>query len=229
MAQAMKVRTLLNLLALSSSLVFAQPDTGDLTNRMQGIAQALGVSCNYCHSAERGSGKPEPKKDVARAMMAMTRDLNAKVQSATGKSATEAVRVECVTCHRGVPIPRQLGDIVTMTLREKGLDAAAAQYRDLRTQFYGHSTYDFGEDTLLNVAQSLANSKPDDAIALMKLNLEFYPKSARSYTLIAFAYTRKIDDESAIGALEKALEIEPNNGIVQGQLEQLKSYRRRRN
>ena len=48
---------------------------------MQAIAQALGVSCDYCHTAQRGSGLPEPKKDIARAMIATTRDLNAKVEA----------------------------------------------------------------------------------------------------------------------------------------------------
>ena len=39
---------------------------------------------------------------------------------------------------------------------------------------------------------------------------------------------RKLDDASAIATLEKALELDPDNGVVKGQLEQLKSYQRRR-
>jgi tetratricopeptide (TPR) repeat protein len=127
-----------------------------------------------------------------------------------------------------VPIPKQLSEIVTQTIKEKGAAAAADQYRDLRKQFYGRQAYDFGEDTLLGIAQTLANGRPDDAIALLKLNLEFNPQSARSYAAIAFAYTRKLDDATAITYLEKSLEIDPNNGVVQGQLTQLKSYQRRR-
>ena len=57
-------------------------------------------------------------------------------------------------------------------------------------------------------------SKPDDAIRLLKTNLEFYPRSARSYAAIAFAYTRKLDDATAITYLEKSLEIEPNNALL---------------
>jgi len=195
---------------------------------MQAIAQALGVSCEYCHTAQRGSGQPEPKKDIARAMIAMTRDLNARVEAATGKPATEATAVQCVTCHRGVAIPRQLSDILMQTIKEKGAAAAVAQYRELRKQYYGRQSYDFAEDTLVGLAQQIASGKPDDAIALLQLNLEFNPQSARSYAAIAFAYTRKYDDAAAIANLEKALEIDPNNGVVQGQLEQLKSYRRRK-
>jgi tetratricopeptide (TPR) repeat protein len=203
----------------------AQAPPADLSATMQTIAAALGVSCGYCHSAERGSGQPEPKKDIARAMMAMTRDINAKVQAAAGKPAAE---VQCITCHRGVAIPRQLSEIVSQTIKEKGTDAAIAQYRELRTQYFGRQAYDFGEGTLVALAQQISNSKPTDAIALLQVNLEFNPRSAATYAAIAFAYTRKLDDDSAIVNLEKALEIEPENGIFRGQLEQLKGYQRAR-
>jgi len=205
----------------------AQTQPADLGKNMQAIAQALGVSCDYCHVAERGSGKPEPNKDIARAMMAMTRDINAKIQAAAAP-ATDIEQVQCVTCHRGVPVPRQLSEILLQTLKNQGAAAAIEQYRGLRKQFYGRQAYDFGENTLLGLAQQIASSRPSDSIALLQLNLEFYPRSAASYAEIGFAYTRKLDDDSAIANLEKALEIEPNNGIIQGQLEQLKSYQRAR-
>jgi hypothetical protein len=99
-------------------VVAAAPGQAQTMN-MQEVAQALGVRCEYCHSAPRGSGQPEPKKDIALAMMAMTRDLNAKVQAATGKPANETARVECVTCHRGVAIPQPLSAIILRTVAEK--------------------------------------------------------------------------------------------------------------
>ena len=219
----MLVRPLV-LSTLFAAAAFAQPSGPDASLNMQSIAQALGVSCDYCHSAARGSGAPEPKKDIARQMIAMTRELNARVQQATGNSSA---KVECVTCHHGVPIPRQLSDILADTLRFKGTDAAVAQYRELRERYYGRQAYDFSEETLANLADRLVTGRPDDAIALMKLNLEYYPKSARTYATIGYAYTRKFDDESAIVYYKKALEIEPNNGVIQGRLASILSLRRR--
>jgi tetratricopeptide (TPR) repeat protein len=198
------------------------------TMNMQEIGQALGVRCDYCHSAPRGSGQPEPKKEIALAMMAMTRDLNAKVQEATGKPANETTRVECATCHRGVPIPQPLSAIILKTVGEKGGAAAVEQYRDLRKQYYARATYDFSEDALLDMVQRVVQGKPDDAMALLRMNLEFNPQSARTYALLGFAYTRKVDDTSAIANLEKSLELDPTNAMVRGQLEQLKEYQRRR-
>jgi tetratricopeptide (TPR) repeat protein len=215
--------------AFGSSAAFAQ------TPNMQDIAQALGVKCEYCHAGmARGTGQPgaitptPPRVEIGRAMIAMTRDINEKILLATGKPATEATRVTCITCHRGVAIPGQLSDIVAKTALEKGPDAAVAQYRDLRAQYYGRQSYDFGEETLLTAAQQVVRVKPPASIPLLRLNLEYYPKSVRSYAQIAFAYTRTLDDESAITTLEQALEIEPDNGTLRGQLEQLKSYRRKK-
>jgi len=194
---------------------------------MQAIAQALGVPCEYCHTAQRGVGEPEPKKDIARAMMAMTREINARVASATGKSA-EATAVECATCHRGVAIPRPLHRILQETIAARGVDAAIEQYKDLHARYFGASAYDFSEAALVALAQPIASGKPDQAIAMLKLNLEFYPKSAQTYAALGYTYTRKLDDSTAIAMLEKALEIEPGNGVIQGQLEQLKMYQRRK-
>jgi tetratricopeptide (TPR) repeat protein len=206
----------------------AQAPQADLSARMQTISQALGVTCGYCHTADRGSGQPEPKKDIARAMMAMTRDINAKIEAAAGGTSKSVTQVECITCHRGVAIPRQLSDILTQTLKNQGVEAAIAQYKDLRNRYYGSAAYDFGDATIINIAQAMATRRPDDALALLNAQLEFNPKSAKTLTAIAYAYTRKFDDATAITYLEKALEIEPENGLVQGQLEQLKSYRRKK-
>ena len=207
---------------------------------MQDIAQGLGVKCEYCH-ARMGRAVPPPETgnaaaadspakshlEVAGAMIAMTREINEKIVAATGKPANEVTRVTCITCHRGVAIPGSFPTSLRKR-RSKRPDAAVTQYRDLRTQYYGHQAYDFSEEALLVAAQQVVRVKPASSIPLLRLNLEFYPKSVRSYAQIAFAYTRSLDDESAIATLEKALEIEPENGELRGQLEQLKSYHRKR-
>src|SRR5215472_11153832 len=93
----------------------------DLIPRMQIMARGLGVTCEYCHTARRGSGLPEPKKDIARKMMAMTEEINARVTAATGHEAG-GTKVDCITCHRGVAIPGQLSDILEKTVLEKDVD-----------------------------------------------------------------------------------------------------------
>jgi tetratricopeptide (TPR) repeat protein len=216
------------LLCATASLAPAQTINPAQPMNMEDVSKALGVHCDYCHSAPRGSAQKEPKKDIALAMMAMTRELNAKVQEATGKPAKDAARVECVTCHRGVPIPQPLSAIVLRTVVDKGGAAAAEKYRDLRKQYYGRDTYDFSEDALLEIVQRVVQGRPDDAIVLLRMNLEFHPESAKTYALLGFAYTRKVDDTSAISNLQKSIELDPTDAMVRGRLEQLEEYRRRR-
>jgi len=198
---------------------------------MQAVASALGVTCSYCH-ADRGAeprltAAGKPVIDVAREMIAMTASLNATVQAATGKTAREAASVTCATCHRGVTIPRPLNEILLITAVREGADAAVKQYRDLRSRYYGRSAYDFGEDTLLSVVRRLGGSRPEVAIPLAELNLEFFPRSVNTLVAKAIAQSGR-NDEAAVATLRQALEIDPNNGEIQGRLYQLEEILARR-
>jgi hypothetical protein len=198
---------------------------------MQAVAAALGVSCDYCH-APRGTeprltANGKPRLEVWREMIAMTASLNTSVQSATGKTAREAAAVTCATCHRGVAIPRPLADILIVTGVREGADAAVKQYRELRAQYFGRGSYDFGEETLLSVARRLANARPEVAIPLADLNMEFFPKSVNSLVQKAIAQGGR-DDEGAVVTLKKALEIDPENGEIKGRLYQIEEMLARR-
>ena len=195
---------------------------------MQLIADSLGVQCDYCHGQGEVTAAGKPRLEVARQMIAMTAELNARVQAVTGKPAAEAVRVECSTCHLGVPVPKPLKDLVLETSVRQGPEAAAKLYRDLRTKYYGRQSYDFGETTLLAVADRLAQSRPANAIAIADLNLEFFPQSWRSYLARGIAQSRRVDTTpDAVESFKKALEIDPGNGVVQGWLAQTEPIARR--
>jgi len=201
---------------------------------MQAIAAALGVECSYCHAERAASAGAaltatgKPRFDVARAMIAMTDDLNTRVQAATAKGAADVVRVDCVTCHRGVAIPRQLPDIMIRAAVQQGPEAAVTLYRDLRSRYYGRQAYDFSEEALLGVADRLTQGRPAAAVALADLNLEFNPKSARSYLVKGIAQTRQLDDEAAVASFKKSLELDPGNGVTQGWLIQTEQTLKRR-
>jgi len=198
---------------------------------MASVAAALGVTCDYCHAGRGAEPKltanGKPRLEVGREMIAMTASLNATVQAATGKTTREATAVTCATCHRGVAIPRPLADILILTGVREGADAAVKQYRDLRGQYFGRGSYDFGEDTLLGVARRLANARPEVAIPLADLNMEFFPKSVNTLVVKAIAQSGH-DDEAAVATLKKALEIEPENGEIKGRLYQIEEMLARR-
>jgi hypothetical protein len=65
---------------------------------MGGMQAALGQRCNFCHVQGDNASDENPKKLVARMMMEMVNDINAKFPD--GK-----VHVSCYTCHRGKNMP----------------------------------------------------------------------------------------------------------------------------
>jgi tetratricopeptide (TPR) repeat protein len=195
---------------------------------MQMVAESLGVQCEYCHTAGAVTASGKPRLEVAREMIAMTADLNLRVQFATAKPQSDAVRVDCSTCHHGVPVPKPLRDLMLEAAVRQGPDGAVKLYRDLRTKYYGSQSYDFSEQSLLTVADRLAQSRPDAAVALADLNLEFYPRSWRSYLAKGIAQSRRLDTTpEAVASFRKALELDPDNGVVQGWIAQTEPLARR--
>jgi hypothetical protein len=156
-------------------------------------------------------------------MMQLVRDINARVPAAVGKTAEAATRVQCITCHRGVAIPRQLGDILTQTATDKGNAAAIAQYRDLRKQYFGAQAYDFSETSLITIAQRATTAdQADAALAWLQLNLDYFPLSRRTYAAMAQAQQKKNDKNGALASLTRAVELDPQNAQAKRQLDQLK-------
>ncbi len=196
---------------------------------MQAFTASLGVQCNYCHVQEGRGGRNDfasdekPPKKAARGMMLLAREINTKLPDAVGKAADATTRVGCATCHRGVPIPKQLTDLMTDAAANGGAAAGIAKFKELREKFYGGQSYDFSDATMITMAQraNTAN-KYDDALAYLQANLEYYPKSARTYAAMAQMKNAKGDKAGAIAALEKAVELDPANAQTKAQLEALK-------
>jgi hypothetical protein len=187
----------------------------------------------------RGRGRGGPQMDfasddkrqkrTARVMLTLLNDINAKLATLPASPARAArdaasARVQCATCHRGVPNPQLLGDLLNQTMTGKGEAAAVGLYRELRQKYLGTEAYDFREPVLLELGrQSLASAKPDDALAWLQLNVEFFPRSSESYLALAQVHERKRDQAAAIKDLQKALEIVPANLDAKRQLARLRS------
>jgi tetratricopeptide (TPR) repeat protein len=156
-------------------------------------------------------------------MMTLARDINTKLPDAIGKPADATTRVGCATCHRGVPIPKQITEVVADAAADGGATAGLAKFKELREKFYGGQSYDFSEGGLIAIAQRAnAAGKSDDALTYLNANLEYYPKSSRTYQTIAVVKNAKGDKAGAVAALEKAVELDPNNLQAKTQLDNLK-------
>lgn len=197
----------------------------ELRATMRGFSLATGLRCNGCHVGEGDDFStfdfPADDKDTkkaARLMLRMQRDINARLGQELGNGS--AVQVECETCHRGQSRPRMLDDLLVDTFASEGLEATVTQYRELRAQYYGGHTFDFGESSLIDAALALAGN-PEQvpaALALLDLNLEFNPDSMMSMARQGQLHAMAGDRDAAIARLEQALALSPDNAWLQGLL-----------
>jgi hypothetical protein len=79
-----------------TNLKLLKPD--GLIETMRSFTGALGVQCTYCHVMGNFASDENPKKEIARMMITMARDINAKFPD--GQQ-----HVRCYTCHRGAEMP----------------------------------------------------------------------------------------------------------------------------
>ena len=197
---------------------------------MRGFTYALGVECSYCHVQEmqpngRPRTRPGPDDKVeklkARFMLGMTDTLN-RVTLAAVPSRHEGVRVNCVTCHRGSPIPGTIETVLTEAIDKFGTDTAIARYRKLR-ETMASGRYDFTEVPVNGLARSLAadKGKQDAAIALLLMNQEFNPGSAEIDFQLGDIYEKRGEKDKAIASYEAVLKKRPNDMRARQRLTQL--------
>jgi hypothetical protein len=194
---------------------------------MRNITGDLGVRCQFCHVGEEGQpldrfdfAKDDKRtKLVARQMMLMLQEINRRLDTIP-RASTAAVPATCGTCHRGVsrPVPRYTVMVDAATAGTA--DSAVRAYRALRERYYGRDSYDFGETSLNTAAFRLARTgKYDDALALLKLNEELYPRSSEMYVFRGNINLMRADTTAAAAAFREAVRRDSTNREARGRLQ----------
>lgn len=85
----------------------------ELTKVMRGFNAALGVKCGYCHAPKSNGEKgmdfasdSNPKKNMAREMMKMTKKINKKYFKHEHQGLVK--NISCETCHNGQAQPKTI-------------------------------------------------------------------------------------------------------------------------
>ena len=100
--------------------------------------------------------------------------------------------------------------LLETTIKEKGIEAGIAQYRDLKAK--QSATYDFSEEELNRVGYGLMRGgKLKEAVEIFKLNVEAYPQGFNTYDSLAEAYMNLNQRELAATNYKKSLELNPKN------------------
>jgi tetratricopeptide (TPR) repeat protein len=203
---------------------------GELVGVMRGFAGGLGVRCSHCHEGPDNlqgmdfATDDKETKRTARAMMLMMKAINSDHLAKLDTEREEVLEVKCATCHRKQSMPRFVEDVIATSIEKDGIDAAVARYRELREEYYGGYAYDFTAGPLSGLGEKLARAeKTSEALAILELNSEFNPRAVWNRVLVAQVQFSSGNVEAAFASLEKALEYEPDNQFVKGQLEKMKA------
>ncbi len=202
-----------------------------LTQRMREFSFALGVRCQYCHTGGDGisfqgvvfASDEKPAKVKAREMLRLVARINEGLVTLPSR-ATPRASVDCVTCHRGLPVPKTLQMTLFEITAEKGVQAAVERYRALRSTEMGSGRYNFGEWEINELGRRLFEAdKPVAAIAIYEMNAEFYPKSTAIDVALGELYLRNGARDKALARFRAAVEKDPNNPMLLRRLKELES------
>jgi tetratricopeptide (TPR) repeat protein len=200
-----------------------------LIQRMREFSFALGVRCQYCHAGGDGisfagvsfSSDEKDAKVKARFMLRLVETLNTTTLASVPSRRNPPVKMDCVHCHRGSPVPTTLATELTRVIEEKGAAAAVTRYRELREDMVS-GRFDFGEWAINELARTLReDGKPAAAIAMLELNAEYYPKSAAIDLSLGDLYRERGEREQAIRRYRRVLERDPQNLRAKRALEEL--------
>ena len=115
---------------------------------------------------------------------------------------------------------RSIAETLMTAYATKGVDAAKAQYREIKAT--KAAEYDMSELELTVLASRLiAAKKMNDAIEFLKLNTEAFPQSAGAEATLGGIYLTAGDKQNALVAAKKALEIDPKNAGAIGLMKRI--------
>jgi hypothetical protein len=115
-----------------------------------------------------------------------------------------------------------IAETLSATIASGGIDAATKQYHDLKAA--APATYNFDEDELNNLGYVFIRAKKfKEAIRILQLNVEAYPRSGNVYDSLGEAYADDGNKPLAIANYQKSLQLNPKNGGAVVMLQKLKA------
>lgn len=200
----------------------------ELRETMRGFSFALGVRCTHCHVRETPEGSERPvmifdrddkeNKLIARKMLTMIADINAKIAGLGRGENHTYQQVTCTTCHRGQNKPTLIQTVLDGALAKGGAEEAISQYSALKERYYGGHTYDFTPFTFAEYAQAVASGGDlESGAKLATYNAQNHPNEAYGQQVLGQINMAQENYTGAITAFEAANKIRPNR-FIQGLL-----------
>jgi len=204
---------------------------------MRRFSFALNVPCRYCHA---GGPEDSPfaltdvdfasdeklEKRTARYMLRIVDEINGELLAGlpTGpeRAGVSRVRLECRTCHRGLPRPEMIDRIIGGLIANEGVDAAVAHYRELRELYYGDWRYDFDSRVMIELASELAAAdQVADGIVILTMMTEYDPESVQVWLPLGDLQRMAGRRDEAVESYRRVLRISPDHAAALQRLREI--------
>jgi CubicO group peptidase (beta-lactamase class C family) len=120
-------------------------------------------------------------------------------------------------------MPKQSGaELLYAAIHDSGIQAALKMYESLKAG--RDANYDFGESELNTLGYRLlyGDKKPNDAVAIFRLNTAEHPASSNAFDSLGEAYSQNGQKDLAIQSYQTAVKLDSTNGHAVSMLKQLK-------
>jgi len=110
---------------------------------------------------------------------------------------------------------------IEQEIKKNGIEAGLGTYQEIKSDPKNDFYFDENEFNALGY-RLMGAGKMDGAIAVFRMNVKLFPKSANAYDSLGEAYMKNGDKELAIKNYEKSLELNPDNNNAREKLKELK-------
>ena len=146
--------------------------------------------------------------------------LSNSINSAPHLAAMTEGTLDILYGRTPAPARKPIAAALYKTIVGSDVTAAIAQYRDLRQT--RASEYNMAEEQLIRLGNELvADDRAADAVKILELNVEVFPKSAAAHFALAEAYRQANETALAIRELTRTLELDPQNRNAADKLKEL--------
>ena len=157
-----------------------------------------------------------PDRKIAVVMMS-----NFDGGSSLGEITAAALDIALGIRPEPIVIKQPIAKVMGRAMATSGIDAAVAQYRDLKKN--QPQTFDFSERQLNALGYTLMQrGRIKEAIRVLQLNVEAYPQSGNVYDSLGEAYMKNGEKQLAIENYEKSLKLDPANANAVAMLKKLR-------
>jgi tetratricopeptide (TPR) repeat protein len=199
-----KLRTEPGIYQFLSSLALERFKNGDRVKAVELVTVVEHFWDSSANTKDILRNSPDTERAIDRAMDVFIDSLKHPQTDGSANRNAEAAYTDYVSKLQF----KLLSDVLSETIKGRGIDAAIQQYRSLRDQQFPGVLVTEADTNFLGY-ELLRKGEKASAVRILQINVDLYPKSANVYDSLGEAYAANGQKDHAIENYRKALAIDP--------------------